>query len=484
MAYFDLTAEENVVFVSVDEEFKRLEKRINSCYNGDSLIVIDINKLRKAWKVAKYWHRDTRRKSGELYLYHPLAVCKKMFNDGFMDIDALVAALLHDTVEDTEYTLEQLTEDFGANACELVKAVTKFEATKDPADAMTKKQAQTKTDEHLLQVAKEHPFAAYIKFADRWHNLHTCQKMSEASILKNVAHTKTVLIPVARKLGCNKIAEELIDSCMLAQFPIAYENIFTAQKAFINNSRKSITKTINAMRSSCARGASIDSVEGRIDLPLPYIIAAEIRDSYKNANLKRQDLFSFYSYRPYAMVYFKINEPTDDSLEHQFLHLCRNLIANNTISIESEFRDRDVEDTSVAYVDITDMYHNKLRVVVYSKDFRNTIVEHYGLKLTPATILPPEKRIRIFTRDGKQMEVEKGCAVLDFAFILKTDIGIRYNGAKVNGKPVEMDYIIQPGDQITIIKSDEPTACLDWFKVLETKTAVSRLVEWMKVQAS
>lgn len=85
-----------------------------------------------------YWHRDERRKSGELYLYHPLSVCKKMFNDGIMDMDALVAALLHDTIEDTDYTEEQLTTEFGSNACELVKAVTKFEATEDPADVMTK----------------------------------------------------------------------------------------------------------------------------------------------------------------------------------------------------------------------------------------------------------------------------------------------------------------------------------------------------------
>ena len=71
------------------------------------------------------------------------------------------------------------------------------------------------TDEHLLQGAKEHPFAAYIKFADRWHNLHTCQKMSKKSISKSASHAKTVLIPIARKLGCHKMADELLDSCML-----------------------------------------------------------------------------------------------------------------------------------------------------------------------------------------------------------------------------------------------------------------------------
>lgn len=365
-----------------------------------------------------------------------------------------------------------------------MKAVAKFGAIEDSADAMTKKQVHAMTDEHLLQAAKEYPFAAYIKFADRWHNLHTGQKMSEKNIQKNVLHTKTVLIPVARKLGCNRMAEELKNSCMLAKYPEAYENISRTQRTFLDNSRKSLIKTINAMRSSCSDKVEIANVDGRIDVPLPYVVANETRKNHKNVNCKRPDLFSFCSYKPYAMVCFKIKEPTSDSLEHQVIHLCKNLIANNTISIESEFRDSNIEDANVIYFDITDAYHNnhnKLRVVVYTKEFRNTIVEHYGLKLTLATILPPEKKIHIFTKDGKRMEIEKGCTMLDFAFVLKTEIGVCYNGAEVNGKPAEMAYILQPGDQVTIIKAGNPTANLNWFKILETKPAMSRLVEWMKL---
>lgn len=275
------------------------------------------------------------------------------------------------------------------------------------------------TDEHLLLVANEYPFAAYIKFADRWNNLHTCQKMSEKSIQKNVSHTKTVLIPIARRLGCHKIAEELMDSCMLAQYPAAYENITKLQKAFANSSRKSISKTITAIRSSCSHKVNIENIDGRVELPLPYMIANEIRDAYKTANLARQDLFSFYSYRSFSMVYFKINEPTNDSLEHQFLQICKNLIANGIISVDSKFLNNDIEDVNLAYVDISDVYHNKLRVVVYTRDFRNTIIEHYGVKFTPATILPPEKRIRVFTKDGNPMDIEKVAQHLILLLFLK-----------------------------------------------------------------
>lgn len=191
------------------------------------------------------------------------------------------------------------------------------------------------------------------------------------------------------------------------------------------------------------------------------MIADEIRAVYKTANFARQDLFSFCSYRSFAMVYFKIRETTENSLEQQLLHLCRNLIANSTISVDSVFHNNEIQDINVAYLDISDAYHNKLCIVVYTKDFRNTIIEHNGVKFTPATILPPEKRIRIFTKESNPMEIEKGCTALDFAFVLKTDIGVCYNGAEINGEPVEMDFVFQSGEQITIIKANDPIARLD-----------------------
>lgn len=122
-----------------------------------------------------------------------------------------------------------------------------------------------------LNVAKGYLFVAYIKFADRWHNPHTCQKKSDKSILKNISFSKTLLIPIARnlKLGCHKMADELLDSCMLAQYPAAHENITKSQKAFANSYRKSINKTINAIRSSCGDNVNIENIDGTIELPCP-----------------------------------------------------------------------------------------------------------------------------------------------------------------------------------------------------------------------
>lgn len=480
MSYYSLSFEEEKIFEAIDEEFEKFVKQIHIYNNSVEVNKINVNKIRMAWQVAKFWHKDTRRKTGELYLYHPLSVCKKLFNDGLMETDVLIASLLHDTLEDTPYSYHKLYDDFGEKACELVKAVTKFEQTEDPTDGLTKKQAQIKTDEHLLEVAKDYPFAAYIKFADRWHNLHTAQKMSEDSIKNNINHTRAFLIPVARKLGCNKIAEELMDACLLAQNPQGHENIYKIQKSFVNSSRKTILKTHSAIKSSCGESIEINSNDGKIDSPLPYMIADEINSKYKNVNLNREDLFSFYSYKPYTILYFKILKSTQNSLKKDFLSLCKNLIENETITIISKFKTYQQDGSNVCYVDIMDSYNNKFKVIIYKDDFLNTISEHHGINLTPVTILPPEKKIYVYTKDGNRMEIEKGCTVLDFAFVLNLEIGVSFAGAKVNEKQVEMDYILEQGDQVTIIKSGVYTARLDWFKILETKQATSRLVEWMK----
>lgn len=209
-------------------------------------MIFNVDQIRRAYEIAKYYHRDTRRKSGELYLYHPLAVLEKLFNEGFVDSDILAAAILHDTVEDTPYTLEDVSCDFGHDVSKYVRAVTKIEAATGPLSGNTKKTAQRQTDEHMLELAQQHPLALYIKLADRWHNLHTCGKMSTDSIRKNIAHTKSILIPLARKIGCNEIANQLRDACLLAMHPDEYSNIVEQQNKFIKNSRKGITKTITA----------------------------------------------------------------------------------------------------------------------------------------------------------------------------------------------------------------------------------------------
>lgn len=478
MSYYTLSPEEQCTFNLIDSEFNSFISKVKSTMIGKNAIIIDVDFLRKAYEIARYWHRDTKRKSGELYLYHPLEVCKKMFTDGFVDKDALAAALLHDTVEDTGYTPEMIEKDFNSNVRVCVEIVTKLEASEDSLDGVTKKQAQILTDEHYIEVGRKHPLALYIKFADRYHNLHTCGQMSEKSIKKNVTHTRSILIPLARRVGCNLIADQLEDACMLAMYPDDYKNIRCQLKAFATSSQKHISRTLHDIAAHCEGKAIVDT---DFTLPYPSVVFEEIKRDHINhhINMGRRDLFSFYRYKPYAEAFFLLPEATNEPLCSQFLHIVNNLLTRGKFTITSES-----EADGIAYIDILDTYNNKIRFTVCSVDkyrsFFNGITDRKIEKLYSGSLLPCDKRIRILTRNGDPFDIEKDSTVLDFAFILNTNIGAYYVGAEVNEKAVDMDYVPQQGDQVTILKGDNPTARVSWFRILKTSTATNRLIAFLE----
>lgn len=479
MPYYTLTPEDQRVFNTIDSEFNSFISKIKSTMIGKNAIIIDIDFLRKAYEIAKYWHKDTRRKSGELYLYHPLAVCKKMFDDGFVDKDALAAALLHDTVEDTGYTPEMIEEDFNKTVKIYVEIVTKLEASKDSLDGVTKTQAQILTDEHYIEDGRKHPLALYIKFADRYHNLHTCEQMSEKSIKKNVAHTRNILIPIARRIGCNLIADQLEDACMLALHPDNYKNIRCQLQDFASLSHNKIKTALRDISTHCMEKAAVDT---DFTLPYPTTVSNEIKQAHPNLhiNFRRRDLFSFYHYKPYVEAFFLLSSPTAESLCSQFFHIVSELQDNHKIVIMHEY-----ESDEIAHVDIIETRNNnKIRFIICSLDkyrsYFNGITNRKIEKFYSGSLLSCDKRVRILTRNGDPFDIEKDATVLDFAFILNTNIGAHYIGAEVNGKSVEMDYVLQPNDQVNILKGDEPTARISWFGILKTTTATNRLIKLLE----
>lgn len=479
MAYYTLSLEEQKIFNAIDLEFDAFITKINTTSIENRAMIINTPTIKKAYQIAKYWHRDKKRKSGELYLYHPLAICKKMFFDGFVDANLLAAALLHDTVEDTDYTPEKLEEDFNKEVRTYVEIVTKLESSADNTDGLTKKQAQFLTDEHYIELGQKHPLALYIKFADRYHNLNTCSQMSEESIRRNVGHTRSVLIPLARKVGCNLIANQLEDACVLALYPEAYKSIVEQQQAFIASSRKHIVRTINEVVSHCEKQAMVDK---EFLLPYPSTVLDEIKRMHpaQHINLSKRDAFACYEYKPYVEVVFNITSPNKKPLCSQFLSIIRDLLTRGRLDIVGEGCQYHPNAKNVSYVDVIDSYYNKIRFIISSsnsyRQYCNSITEHNFNKLYRGALLPSDKRVKILTRDGDPVEIEKGATVLDFAFILNSEIGSHYKGASVNGNPVEMDYVLQPGDHIVVFKSETVTARVSWFAILETKTAINRLI--------
>ena len=473
MTSYTLSMEENKKFESVDNEFNNFIRRIQNAS------IINVDRIRDAYEIAKYFHRNQTRKSGEYYIYHPLYVCMKMYDEGIFDVDALCAALLHDTLEDTEYSREDLLNDFGKYVYEYVDAVTKFEPDKSMATWRTIKVSEEKTHDHLLSKTERYRFACYIKFADRWHNLHTCTQMSKESITKNVKETKSFLIPLAREIGCNLMAEQLLDACFLALDPQQYWNISSLLNRFRINSHKGINKVLSTIRTTFGDFATLSQ---EFEVQYPYMVAKEIRNKFKNANLLRSDLFSFYEYKPYAMVVCKINHRiAEQSLESQFLQAISPLL--NKIEYQSETKNRFVTSAQIAYVNIIDStYHNKIRFLLCAEEdymkYCNGIA--FGNGSIDAGKLAPEKNVRINTKDGEHRYISKDATVLDFAFMLHPEIGLHFKSAIVNGKQVHIDYVFQNDDTVIIETSEEIQATIDWLRIVTTPKAKDILIEYIK----
>lgn len=197
-------------------------------------------------------------------------------------------------------------------------------------------------------------------------------------------------------------------------------------------------------------------------LPYPCDVKADIRSRFGNANLMRSDLFSVYQYQPYVIVFCKLNELSEKSLRAQFVHLCKPLIQNNTITIIDEKDEPEIVSATVSYIDILDSYYNKIRIVLLKKQefwkYRNPLAQHDNIPHSIAALMPKDKRITVHSKDGHPIEIEKGVTVLDFAFQINSEIGAHYKGTEVNNKIVNINYVLQPGDASLIHKADETTA--------------------------
>lgn len=464
------------LFHTADTEFEIFLSKIRNAPSNGSGRDISLSSLQKAYETAKACHGYKVRQTGELYLYHPVAVCRKLFYDGCRDTDVLVAALLHDTVEESGYTLDYLEADFGSSVRAYVEAVTRLDTPTDPLSVTNGKQTQILTDG---TVSDKTMAALYIKFADRYHNLQTGSRLREDIRRRTVSHTRSVLIPLARQIGCPFMADQLEDACFQSLQPAWHENVSRQLATYDALSRKNVQKILREISAFCKDTAEIDTTFSR---PYPGKVITEIRDANPGVSVDftRGDLFSFYRYKPYAETICRILSPTKEPLCRQFLHLVQGLLAKAGLDMDPTKSYEIPGDTPMARVVLTDTYKNEIRVTVCSA---TAPVARGGLfidrpfgKLHSGSVLPRDKRVRVYTRNGDPMEIERGATVLDLAFLINTELGGRYAGAEVNGSPAEMDYVLRQNDRVTILKGDRLTARVAWFGVLETKSARARLI--------
>ncbi len=490
----------------VNEENERIEiliryKRLLSAVY-DKTSKEDRLMIRKAFTIARNAHAQARRKTGEPYIYHPLEVARIAAEDLGLGTVAIVCALLHDVVEDTEYTLEDITNIFGDKVAHIVDGLTKIQ---DVFDYNTQS-IQSENFKKLLISMGDDVRVILIKLCDRLHNMRTLDSMPEKKQLKIASETQFLYVPLAHRLGLYKFKSELEDLATKYINPKSYytiENLlkdseqerqkFIAdfckpidtklkEKGFdftISYRVKSITSILHKIEKKNVKFEEIyDIFAIRIILNTPieiekqtcYAVYSIITSMYK----QREDRFRDWLTRPksngYEALHTTVMSSAGKWVEIQIRSVRMDEIAEKGLAahyLYKEVEEGELDPGLDSWLNqIRDLLDNPTSSAIdFVNDFKMNIITD---------------EITVFTPKGKSLNLPYGSCVLDFAFNIHTDLGLKCIGAKVNYKVVAIDYKLHSADQVEIITSDIAKPEESWLKIVRTSKAMQEIRKYIK----
>lgn len=484
----------------IDQAFKEL----TDCYlTSKHRKKIDI--IKRAFDFAREAHKGVRRRSGEPYIMHPLAVALIVCKEVGLGSTSICSALLHDVVEDTEYTVDDIKNLFGEKIAQIVEGLTKISG----GIFGEKASAQAENFKKLLLTMSNDIRVVLIKMADRLHNMRTLGSMLPSKQLKIAGETLYIYAPLANRLGLNKIKTELEDLSFKYEHPDKYKTI-TQKLAATAVSRgqqfKSFTLPI-------CEALDKDGISYHISqrVKSPYSIWRKI--SMKNLDF--EDIFDILAVR----IVF---DPKDERKEITESFEIYATISNIYKIHPDRFRDWMTHPKANSYqaLHITAMSHTGQWIEVQIRSERMNAVAEQGLaahwkykegkpgkeegelerwlKTIREILDHPEpnamdfldtiklnlyaSEIYVFTPKGELKRMPKNSTVLDFAFNIHTAIGTHCIGAKVNHKLEPLDYILKSGDQIEVLTSKSPRVQPEWIRYVTTAKAVTKLTSVIKKQ--
>lgn len=457
--------------------------------------------IRKAFTVANNAHKGVRRRSGEPYIYHPLEVARIAGEDLSLGPIAIVCALLHDVVEDTEYTLEDIQNIFNDKVAFIIDGLTKI---KDVYD-YTSNSLQSETFRKLLIAMGEDARVILIKLCDRLHNMRTLDAMPEKKRLKIASETQFLYVPLAHRLGLYKFKSELEDLATKYLNPNAYNEIKNKlqdtkeqRETFIKDFCKPIEKALKEKGYDFTishRVKSITSILGKIEkkgvkfeeiydifairiiLNTPIDIEKEtcfgVYSIISSMYEQRKDRFRDWLTKPksngYEALHTTVMSKQGKWVEIQIRSKRMDEIAETGLAAHYKYKEvKEGEldpnlDTWLSQIrDVLD--NQNTSAVDFVNDFKMNIITD---------------EITVFTPKGKSIQLPYGSSVLDFAFNIDTDLGLNCIGAKVNYKVVAIDYKLHSADQVEIITSRIAHPEESWLKYVRTPKAIEEIKNYI-----
>lgn len=464
---------------------------INENYNTDL--------IGRAFETARGLHDGQLRKSGEPYLIHPIAVAKILAQLG-MDDETIVGGLLHDVVEDTEYTREQLVEDFSEEVALLVDGVTKLGAIKFD----TKEEAQAENLRKMFLAMSKDIRVLIIKLADRLHNMRTLEFMRAEKKLEKARETLDIYAPLASRLGIYTVKFELEDISLKYLHPREYETleIEVSEKKeqrvqFINQVIDEIKEALDQMNMQydiSGRSKHLYSVYKKMvlqhkqldeifDLTAVRIIVENVRDCYavlgqvhtmwKPLPGRFKDYIAMPKPNMYQSLHTTVLGDNGEPFEIQIRTYEMHRVAEYGIAAHWKYKegntksDQNNEDMKLAWLRQTLEWQKELND---PKEFMET------LKMDLFS-----SQVFVFTPKGEVIDLPAGSTPLDFAFKIHTAVGCKCVGAKVNGKMVTIDHTLNNGDIVEIVTSSNSSGpSVDWLKIAKSSTTRNKIRQWLK----
>jgi GTP pyrophosphokinase len=451
--------------------------------------------IRKAFDVAVDAHKDQRRKSGEAYIFHPIAVAKIVARDIGLGATSIAAALMHDVVEDTDITVQDIEKMFNPKIAQLVEGLTKIAKVKTDQEISM----QAENFRKMLLTLNDDVRVIIIKIADRLHNMQTMGSMADYKQAKIASETLYIYAPLAHRLGLYNIKTQLEDLGLKYTEPEVYNDIVSKiketkeeQDSYIKSISDVLSKSMvdegieftikgrpksiySIRRKMKVQGVTFDEVYDKFALRIIYKanqhdekfiawkIYSVVTDHYRPSPSRLRDWISSPKSSGYEALHITVMGPKGRWVEIQVRSERMDEIAEKGYAAHYKYKNGATEEHGL------EIWLNQLKEALENSSANAVdFVEDFKLNLYA-------KEIYVFTPKGEIKSLPKGATSLDFAFSIHSEIGVKTRGTRVNGKLVPLNHVLNSGDQVEIITSANQKPTSQWLDYVTTSRAKNKI---------
>lgn len=484
--------------VQIEQENKEIVSRYKDLLRTSyqTLSEEDKAQIRLAFEVAVDAHKNQRRKSGEAYVFHSIAVAQIVAEEIGLDAVSIIAALLHDVVEDTHYTLDYIEEQFGPTVARIVDGLTKIAGLKKDTNDYS---LQAENFRKMLLTLNDDVRVILIKIADRYHNMLTLESMRPDKRVKIASETLYIYAPLAHRVGLFNIKNTLEDLALKYTEPSVYSAI---QKNIVDSADNNVTyiedfksvikdalehesiafqikgrmKSIHSIhKKMLSQNVSFDQIYDKFAVRIIYKAKPEeekflawkiysiITDYFTPNPVRLRDWITSPKSTGYEALHITVMGPDKKWVEVQIRSDRMHEIAEKGYAAHYKYKHGEQKEVGI------ETWLNRLQEALESANGSAVdFVEEFKLNLY-------SKEIFVFTPKGDLISLPKGATPLDFAFHVHTEVGIKTRGARVNGKLVPLSSRLKSGDQVEIITSDNAKPTTAWLDYCHTAKALSKI---------